>query len=78
MMLGQSGNLINHCPSNFIIHRNAKLHMISMEFQGKPMLVWKMMKSMYSMVSAVRAEQYQEELCQLTAHDGESIADVDV
>ena len=66
-----------HQILNLNIHRNVKLHMISAEFQGKPMLVWKTMKSMYSVVSAVRAEQYQEELCQFMGRNGETIADVD-
>ena len=36
-----------------------------------------MMKSMYGVVSAVRAEQYQEELHQFMVHNGESITDMD-
>ena len=36
-----------------------------------------MIKSMYGVVTAVRAEQYWEELCQFTVHDGESITDMD-
>ena len=66
-----------HQILNFNICGNAKLHVISAEFQGKPTLVWKTMKSMYHMVSAVRAEQYQEELRQFMARDGETITDVD-
>ena len=62
---------------NLNIHRNVKLCMISVEFQGKPMLVWNTMKSTYSVVSAVRAKQYWEELHQFMAHDGETITDVD-
>ena len=51
--------------------------MIGAEFQGKPMLVWKTMKSTYGVISAARAEQYWEELHQFMARNGETIADVD-
>ena len=45
--------LMVHQILNLNIHRNMKLCMIGVEFEGKPMLVWKIMKSTYSMVSAV-------------------------
>ena len=66
-----------HQILNLNICGNAKLRVIGAEFQGKPVLVWKTMKSTYGVVSAARAEQYREELCQFTARDGETIADVD-
>ena len=69
--------LVVHQILNFNIRGNAKLRVIGAEFQGKPALVWKTMKSTYGVVSAARAEQYQEELRQFTARDGETIADVD-
>ena len=54
--------LVVHQFLNWNIHGNVKLRVISATVQGKPTLVWKMMKAMYSMVSAARAEQYREEL----------------